>query len=410
MKLQVLRLDSNKLSFIAPCTFHELKHLRLLNLSNNYLTLLADNVFCRQMQSHLMEVYIGWNYIRSMDKIVLSRMPNLTHLDITPLQICCFLPRVGRCYPKEKFYLSTCTSLLGLSFRYSVLLAGIVALFISTCSIIWIFREIRSLGYRPAIASKNLNNTLNLLLFICHSFKGLHLITLALVDAVFHGYYALYEEMWRRHPFCILLNMLSFTCLMGSEFVFLLNAYIRKIAIVYPFKLANVSVSRPIWAAACFVCLSFIVSYFPFLGIKGLPNNELPIALGFGLLLPVGRQGLFSSTLWACVSPMVIMLCLSSAFQIACICVLAKNSRKWEQNLQTSMQGRGPVARCVVTLVLHVCCQMPLVCLHIASLSGIDFSAHFAVASTVLTLLLCPIVNATLFIVITPHFLRYVLQ
>ena len=367
--IQILRLDSNML-FMAPCTFQELTHLRVLNMSNNYLAHLADNVFCPHLQSDLTVLDISGNNIQRIDKTILTRLQNLTHLDITPLQICCLLPMIDRCCPKERFYLSTCTNLLGYGgFRYAFLLAGIFVFCVSTCSVIWICREIRGLGGRKGLTNKNLNNIMNIVLFICHSFKGLHMITLAFVDVVFQGSYALYEEMWRRHPLCVLLNMISYTCLLGSGFIFLLNAYMRMVAIVYPFKLASVSVSRPMWAIACFLTSSLIVSYFPFSDIPSLRINELDMALGFGLVLPVVRHGY-----------QMTMLCLSSTFQIACMCVLIKNSQQ-RKDLQTSTPGQGPVAHCFVALVLHICCHMPLVCLHIVNASGIDFQPHIAVAA-----------------------------
>ncbi len=409
-KLQILRLDANRLSSIAPCTFHKLLQLRVLNLSDNHLTHVGDNVFCQQLQSSLRELYIGGDYIKGIDKTMLSHMQNLTHLNITPLQICCFLPKLERCYPTERFYFSTCTDLLGIGYRYAVLLAGTFVLFICTCSIIWICREMKGLGDKAGLTNKNLNNILNLIMFTCHCFKGLHMIILPIADAVFHGYYALYEEIWRRYPLCILLNMLSYTCLLGSTFVYLLIAYMRMIAIVYPFKLSSVSVSRPIGAIAFFLCISLIISYLPFSGITSLRISERHVGLGLAVLLPfVRHRHEFTWVLSTYVFPMASVLCVSSALQTICICVLIKNSRTRKQNLQAPAQGRGPVGRCVAALLLHLCCQMPLVCLHITNMSGIDFPPHFAVAATVLTLLISPIADGTLFVVITPDFLSYVL-
>ncbi len=249
-KLRLLNLDSNKLKFLAPCAFGELDSLSILILSNNYLKNIGDNVFCYNRKSNLKELHIDENQVGFIKAaIVLFHMQELIHLNTTPLQICCFVPMVQNCFPKEKFYLSTCRNLLGLVFRYGTLISGILVLFISICCISWVLQKIKE-APRDRIHSdnKNLNNIVNLVLFVCHGLKGIHMITLVCVDIAFHDQYALYEQIWKRHSLCMLLNMFSYTLFLVSMFVFLISTYMRMIACVYPFKLGSVSAFRPIWA------------------------------------------------------------------------------------------------------------------------------------------------------------------
>ncbi len=102
-KLEILKMEFNKLSVIAPFTFCELTRLTTLVLSNNYLTNLGD-IFCHFPPS-IKELHFGGNNPHNVDKRVLeSHMQGLTYLDTTPVQICCFVPQVEHCFPKERFF------------------------------------------------------------------------------------------------------------------------------------------------------------------------------------------------------------------------------------------------------------------------------------------------------------------
>ncbi len=408
IKLHILKLDFNKLSFVASCTFGELPRLTLLDLSNNYLANIGDNVFCHNHKSTLRELYIGGNQINFMkEAFLVSHMKDLTHLNTMPLQICCFVPWVQHCFPKDNFYLSTCRNLLGLAFRYGLMISGIFVLVINICCVIWILQRI--LESLRAKAGKNLNSILNLFLFICHGLKGIHMITLACVDVVFYDQYALYEQMWKRHPLCMLSNMFSYTLFLMSIFVFLLTNYVRMVACVYPFKLANVSASQPIWSIMIFLIICLGISYIPHSGIIGSHVDEPQLTLGFGLILPTIMYGHYVWSLLGFVTPVFIMMCVSSAFQVACIRALSRRSESLNQHSKTLPQRRSSVLRCIAILMLPLCCQMPLLLLHVASMLGTEFSAQVTLSTTVLTLLFYSIVNAILYVVITPDFISYII-
>ena len=412
-KLHILKVDSNKLSSVESCIFDELHRLTILDLSNNFLTSIGDNVFCLNHQSSLRELYIGNNRISFIKKAFFaSHMQNLTHLNITPLQICCFVAWVHHCFPKDNFYLSTCRSLLGSAFRYGLLISGIFVLFINICCSIWILQRILQLckdKTHSGNTSTNLNNILNLTLFICHGIKGIHMITLVCVDIVFYGQYALYEQMWKSHPLCVILNMCSYTLLLGSIFVLLLTNYMRMIACVYPFKLANVSASPSIWAIIIFLFISLGIGYIQHSGITGSHVHEPQMALGFGLILPMIMHDHYAFSLLGYVTPVFIMLCVSSAFQVACIRTLSRRSQTLNQHSKTLPHRRRSVIRCITILMLPLCCHMPLLLLHVASMFGTQFSAQVTLSATALTLLVYSIVSAILYVVITPDFISYTL-
>ncbi len=267
-----------------------------------------------------------------------------------------------------------------------------------------------SLRDKAHSGNKSLNNILTLLLFTSHGLKGIHMIALACVDIVFYDQYALYEQMWKRHPLCMLLNMFSYTLFLVSVFVFLVIAYMRMIACVFPFKLGSMAASAPIWTIIIFLFVSFGVSYIPHSGAIGSYIGKPQMALGFGLILPVVMRGQYVWSLLGYVAPVVVMLSVASAFQLACICALTRRPETLNQCSKNLPQRQRSVVRCVATLILPLCCHMPLLLLHIASIFVTYLSPHTTLAATVLTLFVDSVGRAILYVVITPDFISYVLK
>ena len=408
--LRSLKLDSNKLTLVAPCTFGALGSLSTLNLSTNALTNLGDNVFC----SHnlcLKELYIDANRISFINHaIFLSQIENLMLLNTTPLQICCFVPMIQHCFPEDKFYLSTCRDFFGLAVRYLIMIPGILVLIISIGCIIWIVQRIKeSLRDKIHSGSRSPNNILNIFLFVCHGLKGIHMITLACADIVLSDQYALYEQTWKRHPLCMLLNMFSYTLLLVSIFIFLLATFMRMIACVYPFKLSSMSTSRPICATIIFLLVCFGVSYIPHSGIIGSYIDEPHMTVGFGLILPIMMHQEYWWSLLGYVTPVAVMLCIASAFQLACIRALARRPETLNKCSKNLSSRRRSVMRCIATLILPLCCQVPLLLLHISSIFGAEYSPYITLTATLVTLNVYSVASAILHVGITPDFIAKIL-
>ena len=409
-EVHIIKLDFNKLTFIAPCTFGHLKNLAVLDLSNNYLKILGDNVFCRSSKSSLKQLSFGGNHIQSIDNTVLETdMSNLVHLNTTPLKICCFLPSVDHCYPEDKFYFSTCRNLLGVAFRYGAFVSGLSVFFISMFSVSWSLRKV-SVGLKNKATSgnRNLNSILNLILFICHGLQSIHAIILACVDIVFHDYYSLYEEVWKKHPLCLMLNISLYTLLLVSVFLTLLVSYMRMIACVYPFSLVMITASQLICAIIICLCISLSVSYLPHSGLVGSSVDKSHMTLGLSIVLPIIDHDQLLWSLMCYVLPLSVMIITSSAFQIACIRALLQKAGQLKEFSTNIPQRRGSVARCAAALVLPVCLQMPLLFLHVAAMTGTVIPPQISVAATMFTLHGYGIINAILYIVITPDFISFI--
>ncbi len=407
-KVRILKLDFNKLTIIAPCTFYELESLTALDLSNNYLRDVADNIFC-QLRPPLKELYFGGNNLHNVDKRVLeSQMQVLVFLNTTPLQICCFVPQVEQCFPRERFYFSTCRNLLGLAVRYGSMITGLVVFVVSIGSDIWIVQSMKAKHLAENWSNRNINNILNVLLFTCHALTAIHAVIIACVGFVFHDYYALYEEIWKRHALCVLLNMCSYTSLMVSLFVYLIMSYTRMIACVYPFHLARLSLAKIISPIVMFLLITLCVSYLPYSPIGSWNFTEYQMALGFGLVLPSVQHG---QSLWSLVGfvfPVATILLISSAFQISCIGALCKKVEQLKGSSNNSSNRRGSIVRCIAALSLPLCCHLPLLFLHVAAESHTDIPPRITVAVTMFTIHGHSVINVVLYVVITPAFIDFI--
>ncbi len=236
------------------------------------------------------------------------------------------------------------------------------------------------------------------------------MVTLACVDIVLSDQYALYEQMWKRHVLCMLLNMFSYTVLLVSMFISVLATCMRMIACVYPFKLTSMSTSRPIWITIIiFLLVCFGVSYIPHSDITGSYIDKPQMTLGFGLILPIMMHHQYWWSLLGYVTPMTVMLCISSAFQLACICALARRPETLNQCSKNLSSRRRSVMRCIATLISSLCCQVPLLLLHIAGIFGVEYSPYITFAATVVTLNVYCVVSAILHVFISPDFIAYVL-
>ncbi len=288
------------------------------------------------------------------------------------------------------------------------MVAGIVTFCFSIFSVIWIFQ--RKIIHKHKLRKRNPNDILNLLLFICHGLKAIHVITLVCVDFAFHGYYALHEEKWKRHPLCILLNMLLYTLVLVTMFLSLLSSYARMMACAFPFHLLSVKLAKMIWAAVIFLSVTLCVSYLPHSGIDGSHVNEPHHALGFSLVLPVIKRGQPMWSVFGYVFPMTTMLMVSCAFQITSIRVLLKKPRQLETPSMSLSNRRRSAARCIVILILPLCCHIPLLVLHIAAASGVELRPYLSVVVMLSTLTLYSILDAILYVVITPVFIDFSLR
>ncbi len=141
-----------------------------------------------------------------------------------------------------------------------------------------------------------------------------------------------------------------------------------------------------------------------------LYTSEPHVAMGFGLILPSGTHGHFLWSLLGYVVPVVIMLLLSSAFQIACIHALLVKIQTLKASSNIFSHRRGSLVRCIVAVVLPLCCQMPLLFLHVAAASGVALSPEVSMAGTLFTLHGYSIISALIYVVITPAFINCILH
>ncbi len=129
------------------------------------------------------------------------------------------------------------------------------------------------------------------------------------------------------------------------------------------------------------------------------------MTLGFGLVLPGIMHDHSLWSLLGYIFPFTTMLFVSSAFQIACIRTLCKKQVRLKAS--SLSHRRGSIVRCVAALVLPLCCQLPLVFLHVDDASHIEFPPSVSVA-VIITLHGFSLSNVALYVVATPEFIDFI--
>ena len=179
------------------------------------------------------------------------------------------------------------------------------------------------------------------------------------------------------------------------------------IACAFPFQISNISRTKIIWATVIFVSFTFGASYLPYSGIDKLYTKEPHLALGFGLVIPVAIHGQPLWSLLGYVLPLITMLFVSCAFQITCIRALLKKPQELKESSTSLQYRRVSAVRCIITMVLPLCCHIQLLILHFANASGMEIPPRLSVVLTMLTLHVYSIINAILYVFITPAFIDF---
>ncbi len=397
--LEVLKLQYNNLRSLAACTFGNLPNLKLLNMSNNLLTYFGDNILCSHVLDSIQQLDVSQNNFHSVDPTMYG-IQSLVVLNTAPSQICCYVPMIPNCYPSKIFVTSSCKRLLGQKLGVSFFAAvGGFLVGILSASIAWFGRSIVKTS-----KNKRKSNITTSVLFVVDIFKGTHFVTLAVVDFVLRDRYGLYDDMWRSFGLCIFLNATAYASMLASSFASLLIAKMRMLAIVRPFNTSIITTIRFLVLVTAWGTVMLILGYMPYSGLADSLWSKSENGLCFGLILPTLQNDKLVWKLGAFVCPMALMLCIKSACQVTAAYSIS-HSRKQIETQKAPLPNRRPaVIRCLLSCVVSVCSNSPLLAAHIATAAGAQIPVPMLEAITIFALALDPVINAFLYIFASPSF------
>ncbi len=395
--LRQINFNYNQIEMIAPCTFKALSRLRVLLLANNKLTYLGKSIFCGE---RLEELDVSGNPFHVVDIPILTQSgQHLIMVNTSPIHLCCFIPNVKRCFPSSNpSNVSSCRNLLPSSALQILYWVGAVVLITVLCGVmLWFVWQIRftHLGNK-------VHNQLSLSLFAFNFYFGIYFLAVASVDQVSSGYYSFFNQIWRNHPLCTVLNVLSYATFEVSQFICLLISCTRLIATLFPFQAESISRLGIIMSIIAWLGVVLVIGYFGHYIIR--PENEAGLALGVVLPATSGVKSWWSSVVF--IAPTVCIMLLASACQIITIHSLNKTNPKVYSHTMSSYKRRASRFS-LVTLFATLLQHVPLLVAHLARERLPTFGLFLV---TIVTLLLIPLGNVTMYVFISTDFRRLFLR
>ncbi len=397
--LRRLRVNNNNIQLISHCTFQNLHILEILNLSHNRLTHLGKNILCRL---GLKELDISHNYLSVVDEnVFVYSLQHLKTLNTFPWQICCSVPKELKCYPKVKLTaLSSCSRLFDSSLVRKILwCAGIILSTLVFPAVAWYIHQIRVRGN-----SKSVYNVLLLLLLASNLYTCIYFFTILSIDHLSVNYYSFFDEKWRQHTVCSLLNILSYAFFQTAPFVCLLISCVRVIGTVYPFKAQDISMCSLLVSILIWFLASMSLGYSGIAWIFPEYHKSPESALGLGFLLPSLRREEryvpFHMLLF--IIPNATILLFFCCLQAMVIRGLNETTVISEASQQ---RQRKAIRTSVITLLLFILQHCPLLLVHVLTMFLISIKADLKVIVTIWTLFFIPVGNVILYVLFSNDFL-----
>ena len=229
-KLKVLDLSSQRLAILKDGTFVGLMSLSNLDLSMNSIYKIEENSFLGL--SHLHRLHINGNQIRTISENSLF-FTNLNYLRTDAYKFCCF-SNATMCFPRADEF-SSCDDLLANgTLQISIWVLGVMALLGNLAAI-----SLRCIKEKSSPTSKLITN-----LGISDLLMGIYLLIIATADQWYRGVYIIYEEEWRKNVLCRFAGMIAMLSSEMSIFTMVVMTLDRVRAIVFPFRLDNLSLSQ----------------------------------------------------------------------------------------------------------------------------------------------------------------------
>ena len=404
-KLQILSIRGNKIHTIETCVLTGFQYLKSLDMSKNKISSL-QNLLCYNNTSKLRNLDLSENPLRHFHLPSLKPvLHGLQFLNTTPASICCFIPHVKQCFPKQNFDALSCKHLFMTPlFRFFYWVAGILILILESLSLVWIIQEIR--------LKKSIINCLTLFSLIFGLLHGFYFLSISVVDYIFSNYYSFYHEIWQSHLACTLINILSYATHNMELFVSIMIACTRMIAIAFPLKAAHISISGPLSACLSWCFLSLVIGSLPYITSTIFSASKDGHALGFGLLLPSVVAENWSWSVGAILIPMGCKAVVFISCSIVALWSVRNSINRFKESSKHGNQRSymHTIWRITNTLVSTLSIYTPLFAIHILKLCGYPLNRRAVVVITSSLFFIVPSINLVLYVGTSTNFKRFIVN
>ena len=360
-KLKVLDLSSQRLAILKDGTFVGLISLSNLDLSMNSIYKIEENSFLGLSRLH--RLYINGNQIRTISEKSLS-FTNLDYLKTDAYKFCCF-SNATMCLPGPDEF-SSCDDLLAnKTLQISIWGLGLMAL-LGNLAVI----SLRCVKEKSSPNSKLITN-----LGISDCLMGVYLLIIATVDQLYRGVYIIYEEEWRKSILCRFAGMIAMLSSEMSIFTMVVITLDRVRAIVFPFRLDNLSLTQKSSLILCVcgwsVCL--VLSTVPMFDVFYFDSfyGQTGVCLPFTLKNVKNQGWEYAMFIFIVINGIAFIMIIMGYLMI----YYSINSSRQASGRSFSDVDVRLVKKITLIIISDCLCWLPIIILSIMALNGVFIPA-----------------------------------
>ncbi|KAI5737359.1 hypothetical protein M8J76_012726 [Diaphorina citri] len=393
--LATLDLTHQQISKIEPGAFIGLRSLTVLDLSFNRLTRLDEGTL-RGLPA-LLSLDIRDNHIKVIGTNVFRSVPTLNKLLSDEFRFCCLARHTSTCLPHPDEF-SSCEDLMSnIVLRVCIWILGGVAIVGNISVIAWRSR------YRRC---NQVHSFLITNLALGDLLMGCYLLVIALVDVHYRGVYFIYDSDWRSSQLCSIAGFISTFSSELSVFTLTVITLDRFLAIIFPFRVRRLEMTRTKTLMAGGWTLAGLISALPLLKIDYFRNfygrSGVCLALHITPDYPNG---------WEYSVFVFLVLNLVSFTTIACgylwmfyVARTTQNAVSLKKERKTSESAMA--WRMTLLVMTDAACWVPIITLGLLSVAGLSIPPQVFAWIAVFVLPLNAAVNPVLYTLSTTSFLK----
>uniref|UniRef100_A0A8D8WWW8 G-protein coupled receptor GRL101 n=2 Tax=Cacopsylla melanoneura TaxID=428564 RepID=A0A8D8WWW8_9HEMI len=393
--LATLDLSHQKMGKIEPDAFIGLRSLTVLDLSFNQLIRLDEGTL-RGLPA-LLSLDVRNNHLKVIGTNVFRSVPTLNKLLTDEFRFCCLARHTSTCLPPPDEF-SSCEDLMSnIVLRVCIWILGGVAIVGNISVIAWRSR------YRRC---NQVHSFLITNLALGDLLMGCYLLVIALVDIHYRGVYFIYDSDWRSSQLCSIAGFISTFSSELSVITLTVITLDRFLAIIFPFRVRRLEMTRTKTLMAGGWTLAGIISALPLLRIDYFRNfygrSGVCLALHITPDYPNG---------WEYSVFVFLVLNLVSFTTIACgylwmfyVARTTQNAVSLKKERKTSESAMA--WRMTLLVATDAACWVPIITLGLLSVAGLSIPPQVFAWIAVFVLPLNAAVNPVLYTLSTTSFLK----
>ena len=267
--LKLLNISQNYLTIIPEKFLHQFKFLNYIYLQNNRIRFIHSNTFSYSL--NLKVIMIQLNNLNPLSVTLTGMLPSLHHLFSDLPTFCCIFEVQGQCSPPFHSFMSCSNMISSKLLVATIWFIGIITFFLNTASIVTLIHTLRSKCIEKA-TSIIMGLALNL--NFCELLTSGCLLSYPFFNMYYDGNFGIIAGKWRKSIQCFVLELVFF---ISSQVALISAAHSAIHTAVYIPSIRRKSRKRMTFFIIAFAwilifSISFLVKYFQPIDTEELTN------------------------------------------------------------------------------------------------------------------------------------------